>query len=413
MGHEQDPFQPDRHETRRSFDLAASARMMRADLLQFGYVLPETRERVVDEELSYVVEGVDRAAQTTFTFEAGDDDLHYRRNGRPHSYVAMLREGLQVAQAEAGQDSRKQFLAEDAHRDLHIHARNMLRLQPGEQYVWDSPYRHDIEAKYGARFMESCGRFPERQMGFIYRAHRSENGSITLESQTVDRSDEDAFESVRFAAQSDPNISMEALRSAYDTALEHKSGYTQRYHAGRTDSERRTNAWDDILAQGDLIEHFLTKIEQLAADEQLQGTVLTSAAEKLTYGFWASFKRRLDGETGGKFDTARFAESSMPRTVQYALLEQEVAAAYSSYAAAGKILIGCGGAISVSQETEREAAEETFDGIFGKKDETGPSDDCEFTSKECPVCHTKNVKTKVTKTQISGSCGCKVKRAPK
>lgn len=34
------------------------------------------------------------------------------------------------------------------------------------------------------------------------------------------------------------------------------------------------------------------------------------------------------------------------------------------------------------------------------------SEDCEFTSKECPMCGAKNVKTKVTKSRISGSCGC-------
>jgi hypothetical protein len=34
------------------------------------------------------------------------------------------------------------------------------------------------------------------------------------------------------------------------------------------------------------------------------------------------------------------------------------------------------------------------------------SDECEFISKKCPECGTKNVKTKVTKTRITGSCGC-------
>ena len=43
--------------------------------------------------------------------------------------------------------------------------------------------------------------------------------------------------------------------------------------------------------------------------------------------------------------------------------------------------------------------------------ETDASDeDCEYVSKECPVCHKKNVKTTRTKTSISGDCGCSVKR---
>ncbi|HET9174702.1 MAG TPA: hypothetical protein VFN56_05510 [Candidatus Saccharimonadales bacterium] len=34
------------------------------------------------------------------------------------------------------------------------------------------------------------------------------------------------------------------------------------------------------------------------------------------------------------------------------------------------------------------------------------SDECEFISKQCPVCKKKNVKTVVTKTSIRGACGC-------
>lgn len=36
--------------------------------------------------------------------------------------------------------------------------------------------------------------------------------------------------------------------------------------------------------------------------------------------------------------------------------------------------------------------------------------DCEFVSKKCPECKAENVKTKITKTHISGSCGCVKKR---
>jgi len=52
-------------------------------------------------------------------------------------------------------------------------------------------------------------------------------------------------------------------------------------------------------------------------------------------------------------------------------------------------------------------------GAAGNNSENGPEDDsgeCDFVSKECPKCGTKNVKTHVTKTHISGSCGCTVKK---
>lgn len=55
--------------------------------------------------------------------------------------------------------------------------------------------------------------------------------------------------------------------------------------------------------------------------------------------------------------------------------------------------------------------EKQVDGTIADKRETNSdTDECEFISKECPVCHAKNVKTRVTKTHITGNCGCSVKR---
>jgi hypothetical protein len=42
------------------------------------------------------------------------------------------------------------------------------------------------------------------------------------------------------------------------------------------------------------------------------------------------------------------------------------------------------------------------------KDAEKQDQDCEFVSKECPVCKRKNVRTKSTKYKISGDCGCVV-----
>ncbi|MBC7546187.1 hypothetical protein H7171_00400 [Candidatus Saccharibacteria bacterium] len=46
-----------------------------------------------------------------------------------------------------------------------------------------------------------------------------------------------------------------------------------------------------------------------------------------------------------------------------------------------------------------------------KADGEASNDDCEFTSKECPLCHKKDVKTVITKTRITGDCGCSAKRS--
>jgi hypothetical protein len=51
---------------------------------------------------------------------------------------------------------------------------------------------------------------------------------------------------------------------------------------------------------------------------------------------------------------------------------------------------------------------EGFDVVGYTPEETNQN--CDFISKMCPQCKAKNVKTHVTATHISGSCGCKKKR---
>jgi hypothetical protein len=72
----------------------------------------------------------------------------------------------------------------------------------------------------------------------------------------------------------------------------------------------------------------------------------------------------------------------------------------------GEMEWGSGGIIS-SNSTSGLQWSYGSKGRSSSKDELG---DCEFTSKKCPECKKENVKTKVTKTHISGSCGCRKTR---
>jgi len=353
------------HEQRKSFDPVASVRMFRYDLEQFGSVLPETRERVQDEELSLIVEGVDRASRTTFALKRNGDDLAYYKNGEWCSYTGMLMIGKQVADKEAVRDSRRQFLAEDAANDLY-HLYQMRKLQPGQQYVWHSPYRKDIEEKYGAAFMRECGRFPDRQMGFLYRAYCNAEGDVVLESQTVDRSNERAFAATMARAGQDRIATMGSLVGTYDEVLAQEQG--GQFYAGRRDAEMNENAWQTILAHRDLIEFFLHKMEVIARSS-LQGQDLEHAAKCHMYGSWAAFKRRIDGvvlPSSYQADAAQVPIAHMVRT------DQEVHQAFAQFAAQGIPMVGCGGEIRMPQgegNIFNANPADVFTVIFGKSDE--------------------------------------------
>jgi hypothetical protein len=273
-------------------------------------------------------------------------------------------------------------------------------LQPGQQYSWYSPYAHREEALYGEQFIDDCGLVSARKMGFIYQATGQEDGSVLLESQTVDNSDEDAFEAVEEMMESNPEADLDDLTGEY-------------YFAGRRDTDRRENAWEAISQHQQLVDYHLNGLERIAA-LQLPRAELRITAKKHVYGVWAAFKKRMDGtawvpqsmfvESPPNYDVKNYVANRPTTEWQVA---QEVRYAYHDFAKKGEVMVGCGGSISASGETTDimdASPKDVFASIFGKNSKS--DDDCEFMSKECPECHVKNVWTKVTKHRISGSCGC-------
>lgn len=405
--------QPSSAEQRKSFDPLASIHMLRTDLHENGCVLPETRSRIRDEELSLLAEGVERAARTSFVLGRGDDgELIYAKNGKPASYIGMLLTGRDVARAEAVADPRKQFLAEDAVNDL-AYGYAMQALRPGEQLVWASPYREDIEQVYGAGFMRSCGRFPERKMGFLYRAYACESGEVVLESQTIDNSHVHGVEQA--LAQGRAFGNMDDMVAQYDRVLQHEQGGV--WYAGRKDTARYENAWNMLRAHQDLTDYLLTGLELIAA-RPLYGEALELVAKRHLYGVWAAFKRRLDGAASAPAPAGLHWPGMRPVSgivqtpvVYHYVIEQEVRRAYAQYASEGRVMVGCGGAISVRTEDSIVSSDSTdvftdiFSGSTGSKQ--NEPEDCEFISKECPNCHKKNVKTVCRNGRYEGACGCK------
>jgi hypothetical protein len=358
-------------EVRKSFDVLASVRMMQYDLQTFGAVLPETRERVRDEELSLLTEGVERAAKTTFVLRGEGDDLVYFDRGAWQSYTSMLITGKDVAKTEAEADFRRKFLLDEA--EMHLSQGYKMRaLKPGEQMVWSSPYPQHVEDWYGADFLKSCGRFPERKMGFIYMAYRTLDGDIVLESQTVDNSNEASFKAVHRHAFQNPAATTEELVDVYDQELSAQTG--KAYYAGRLNAEYMENAWETVLQQNDLVEYMLQKLESLAS-KNIPRHELEEAATKHMYGVWAAFKRRIDGEQTSYYTPVR-QQAYIP-AVHFAMLEQEVAHSFNEFVSKGRVMVGCGGAITMTNKDSVMDASgaDVFSSIFGNKTEHSDDED--------------------------------------
>ena len=357
----------------RSFNPCASVNMMRYDLENFGAVMPETRERARDEELSYLAEGVGRSFCTSFVLKRRKDELVYFNEGKWQPYISTLITGLKVANKEAEKDPRKKFLADWAAENL-TQGYQMSDLRPGERRIWYSSYDHEQEALHGSAFMDSCGLVSDRKMGFIYEAVGQPDGSVLLRSQTVDISDPDAFEAVVAAAEADPELEITEATDIYDSVLSEKHGDT--FVAGRRDKEQLEDAWNAINRHRDLVNFHLQKLEDLAASS-MQGKQLEHCTKKHVYGVWAAFKERIDkkqhhyanSETTHHKATGAGWLDIIRRQNE---LQAEVDQAFHNFATRGKMLIGCGGSITFlmgEQAIMNASGHEVFSAIFGSGDE--------------------------------------------
>lgn len=340
----------------RSFDPLASVNMMRFDITNYGHVLPETRNQIYDEEMTYIAEGIDRHSYTQFTLQHDPEKgLVYFAKGEWRPYVGTLLTGLDVAEREAEADPRRQFLVDWAVKDLR-RGLSFEKLTVGESSVWYSAFAEAECQRYGEEFIASVGLNPKRRMGFIYKATRQEDGSVVLESHTVDNSDQDAFDAV---SQLPQDALMSELINAYDQVLMQKNSGTI-YRAGRTTflDRQEENAWDFVERNQLLFDYYFDEIEKLARSKAW-GDELETAKKRLTYGVWARTRQLLDEQ-----DSSLVGNSVLTHQTSDQIAAQ-VHQAYLEFSRRHETMIGCGGAISF----EDMPADAVFDSIFGKKSE--------------------------------------------
>lgn len=328
-----------------------------------GYVRPEIRQRVYDEELSYIAEGINQPLSTEFQLKRVGDELVYFHNGQWRPYLASLVQAVAVYEQESKADRRKTFMLERAAEDLRIGYR-LAGLMPGQKLRWKSSFPQKEQELYGQKLISDLGFQPDRQMGFLYEAEASADGSLLLHTMSVDNSDEEAFA----AALAAPD-----MRAGYDAKMSQKHG--GQFKAGRRPSESLSeeNAWTTVSNCRDLLEDFyFTKIEELAGRTDMSRAELETAKKRLTYGVWAALKERIDhGALLNDQSAGDFGGYS------YGSIQQEVDSAYSSFASRGEVLFGCGGAIRGEAATLQSSARDVFKSIFSRDEKV---------EMNCPFC---------------------------
>ncbi len=387
----------------RSFDVLATVHRLRYDLAVRGEIREETLEQVYDEELSYIAEGINRPLRTEFTFQQQDGELVYFDRGEWRPYMSMLVVGVEVAEREARADPRKTFLAERAGADLKIGYR-MQNLRPGERMVWDSPFPEAECRRYGPKFVAGLGFQPQRRMGFIYEAVRNEDSSITLTSQSVDNSTDEAFNAVRAVAVYDGEAKLDELVAVYDQTLGNVRG--GHFVAGREIGADgiEENAWHAIERHRDVLDYYFENLMRLAKQEHAPFDVLEVEKKRLTYGVWATLKQRLDRDAvSGRTEVPESSPSE---------LQAEIQNAYYQAVLRADVLFGCGGAMGAEEAMLSASSKDVFDLIFGREASPETAQAGVMRCVNCPKCRTYHHEVKAKKGWYHCSnrkCGNKVK----
>lgn len=356
--------QPKIAETQKSFDVLASVNNLRFDIEQYGAVLFDTRERVRDEELSYIAEAIDRSSRTIFELKRGPDgELVYFNKGEWQPYLHMVSTGLAVARLEAHADPRREFLVQRAQEDL-AHAKIMNEFEPGQRHTWFSPYPEAEAAQYGDSFIKDRGFKPDRKMGLLYQAICNADGVITLESQTVDNSNEASFAAVQQALLYDPEADLDVLTRAYDYQLmKQRGGY---HFAGRPGEESYSNIWNQLQGSNDLINYHMSGLERIARLD-LPKPQLERITKEHIFKSWSLFASRFEkGTLTSSPDTAPTDATYVANQPQN--LEAEAVRQMHIFQSQGRVPNGCGGSISIGGEDIFSAdVEDVINALFGTK----------------------------------------------
>jgi hypothetical protein len=250
-----------------------------------------------------------------------------------------------------------------------------------------------------------------------------DDGTIRVTTQSLDGSNRQALEAIYAglgkqpkegellsqrvhlseSARRQPEV-INSLTAVHDDSL--KVQYGGEWYAGRRPADYR-NTYEFACKQYDLIEWFTReKCANPVGAERLRFKLAATATARYERLIRENAKPEpIPGMVPPQ------ALVSVDRIAAQQPLMMELERESARAARQGKTFSGCG-ASAKAEETGSSSVEAQLSELgYGNKVEFNADGDCEFRSKKCPECGTKDVWTKVrkltkTKTHISGDCGC-------
>lgn len=353
----------------------------------------DRNKRAYNDMTTLLAEAVDGHMRTPFEYSFDGHDL-IADDGSCLSAIFdnSLAEADQIAadNPDVAFERRRRQLERDEFDDMTAMARGEL------------PNTMVVVSDFPAELMnapEDIGRYNVTRKQTMLRVLAWRDGRMKMYSQSLDRSDRGALERIYgfFGRQpqdgellgqrthvdlssEEQMLLTDELTAAYDTGLAEQQGGD--WHAGRPRQagERLVETYEFVRSQHDLVQHVLTLHR------------LGKLGEPTIYDTIALINKRLDTFRAQTSDDAITSPDIFASPFRN--LYDELQTAGREARVAGQTFSACGVSIGSGEGT---SAEGQLNGAgYGNK----ATETCEFTSKKCPICKNKNVRTKRTATRI-------------
>lgn len=347
----------------KEFDVLASVRRLQHS----PFINEQLKKSILDEELSYVAEGINAPHDETYFFFLKDDDLK-DINGR--SLSRMLSNGVE---ASSNEFSRSRALADIEEMN---HALLLMQGKEGGNVMMTfRPYPEDNELT--EETLTSLGFQPKRRLGYIHIYERLDNNRLLCKSISIDGCTTDILRKIALdyglpipesiSTGDMPayplffSINHKTLREDVVNRFdEYKYQETGIKHCqGRVLSNEKMKEVEIrsfINQQEDLVDCFWRELVSLSKyDKELEIN-----KKRLTYSFWAAIKNRYSGQTG---------VPPIENGYIYELARQEIYKAGSEAALKLEILAGCGASLNGNKLFDM-SSEEAKEEIFSDSDES-------------------------------------------
>ncbi len=147
------------------FDQLSVVRHFESDIANYGQVLPGTRERYLNEEVTYVAEAIDAPLRSPYPYYFDGQSFANTDGGRLDQ---ILDNGVVAAEAARNLDARKEFEYQRALIDQQRHDELVdFMTSDSDVLLVVSAFPEETAVEHGTDFIESIGYQPKRALAFL------------------------------------------------------------------------------------------------------------------------------------------------------------------------------------------------------------------------------------------------------